>query len=123
VKKEDIKLTPTAAPEKKEEPALLESIKIPGQPPKEQKETKKIRGTSVGENNPMFGKTHNIETKRKLSELKIGKKRSEESIKNQKLSIKKREIITCPHCGLSAKKSANMTRYHFDYCKNIKSYE
>jgi group I intron endonuclease len=88
-----------------------------------QKETKKIRGTSVGENNPMFGKTHNIETKRKLSELKIGKKRSEESIKNQKLSIKKREIITCPHCGLSAKKSANMTRYHFDYCKNIKSYE
>jgi hypothetical protein len=42
VKKEDIKLTPTAAPEKKEEPALLESIKIPGQPPKEQKETKKI---------------------------------------------------------------------------------
>jgi hypothetical protein len=42
VKKEDIKLTPTAAPEKKEEPALLESIKIPGQPPNEQKEAKKI---------------------------------------------------------------------------------
>lgn len=42
VKKEDIKLTPTAAPEKKDEPALLESIKIPGQAPKEQKEAKKF---------------------------------------------------------------------------------
>jgi PIH1 CS-like domain len=42
VKKDDIKLTPSAVPEKKEEPALLESIKIPGQPVKEQKEAKKI---------------------------------------------------------------------------------
>jgi len=83
-----------------------------------QKETKKINGTSKGEKNPMFGRNHSDKTKRILSELKLGKKRTDESIKRQKESIKNRKIVTCPYCNLSAKKSANMVRYHFDNCKN-----
>lgn len=82
-----------------------------------QKETKRINGTSKGVNNPMFGKHHGEETKKILSKLKLGKRRSFDSIIKQKESIKNREIITCPHCNLSAKKSANMVRYHFDNCK------
>ena len=85
-----------------------------------QKETKRINGTSKGEKNSMFGKHHTGKTKKILSELKLGSKRSDESIKKQKESIKNREIITCPHCNLSAKKSANMVRYHFNNCKKIK---
>ena len=85
-----------------------------------QKETKRINGTSKGEKNPMFGKHHTDKTKKILSELKLGSKRSDDSIKKQKESIKNREIITCPHCNLSAKKSANMVRYHFDNCKKNK---
>lgn len=56
MKKEDIKLTPTAAPEKKDEPALLESIKIPGQSqaPKEQKEVKKIVIQEMGKTIPNY---------------------------------------------------------------------
>lgn len=56
VKKEDIKLTPTAAQEKKDEPALLESIKIPGliQATKEQKEAKKIVIQEMGKTIPNY---------------------------------------------------------------------
>jgi group I intron endonuclease len=82
-----------------------------------QKENKRINGTSKGEKNSMFGKHHTDKTKKILSELKLGSKRSDDSIRKQKESIKNREIITCPHCNLSAKKSANMVRYHFDNCK------
>lgn len=73
---------------------------------------------SVGVNNPMFGKRHSDETKKTLSRLKLGKCRSEDSIRKQKESIKNRVLITCPHCNLTAKKSPNMSRYHFNNCKN-----
>lgn len=87
-----------------------------------QKETKRLNGSSCGEKNGMFGKSHKEETKKILSELKLGKKRNQKSIEKQKESIKKREFITCPYCKLTAKKSPNMVRYHFDNCK-LKSYE
>lgn len=82
-----------------------------------QKNTKKLKGGYKGEKNPMFGKTHKEETKKILSELKLGKNRSQASIKKQKETIKNREYITCPYCELTAKKSANMIRYHFNNCK------
>lgn len=31
---------------------------------------------------------------------------------------KHKPIVTCPHCGLRTKQSGNMTRYHFDNCKD-----
>ena len=60
-------------------------------------ETKKLiskskKGKNTGENNPMFGKTHSEETKKKLSELNKGKTHSEETKK--KLSeLNKGKII------------------------------
>jgi len=41
----------------------------------------------IGENNGMFGKKHSKETIKKLSKLKIGKKRTDESKKKQSKSI------------------------------------
>jgi group I intron endonuclease len=87
-----------------------------------QKKTKQLNGTSQGEKNSMFGKSHKEETKKLLSELKLGKKRNKKSIEKQKESIKNREFIMCPYCGLTAKKSPNMIRYHFNNCK-LKTYE
>lgn len=78
---------------------------------------------SLGINNPMFDKRHSDETKKVLSKLKLGKKRSEDSIRKQKESIKSRVLITCPYCDLTAKKSPNMTRYHFNNCKQNKNVE
>ena len=69
----------------------------------------------------MFGKSHKEKTKKILSELKLDKKRSKKSIEKQKESIKNREFITCPYCNITAKKSPNMVRYHFNNCKNKKS--
>lgn len=53
----------------------------------------------TGENNPMFGKKH-----------------SEESRKKQSESAKQRPKVTCPHCNKTGDKPV-MTRYHFDKCK------
>lgn len=53
------------------------------------------------------GKKHSLEEKKKISE----------SIKN---TLKSLPPVTCPHCGLTGRKS-NMTRYHFNNCHIIKN--
>jgi len=45
-----------------------------------------------------------------------GKKQNELSKQKMKESWKSREYLVCPHCNKSGK--SNMTRYHFDNCKN-----
>lgn len=70
-----------------------------------------------GENNGMFGKKQSEEARKKISEKRRGKKRSEEDIRKQKETIKNKSFVTCPYCGLHAKQSPNMTRYHFENCK------
>lgn len=45
------------------------------------------------------------------------RKRSEESIMHRKETVKNKPFVTCPYCGLRAKQSPNMTRYHFENCK------
>ena len=70
-----------------------------------------------GKNNGMFGKKHSDETKKKIAEKATGRKQSEESIMHQKETIKNKPFVTCPYCGLRAKQSPNMTRYHFENCK------
>ena len=93
----------------------------------------------TGENNPMWGKTHSLESiermklslvgkrpkgvprkvevKEKISNTKMGAKFSDE----HKLSLSKaqRSIseVTCPHCGKVG--THNMKRFHFDNCKVV----
>lgn len=69
------------------------------------------------ENNGMFGKKQSDEAKEKMRKKAIGRKRNEESIIHQKETIKNKPFVTCPYCGLHAKQSPNMTRYHFENCK------
>ena len=45
-----------------------------------------------------------------------GKKQNELSKQKMKESWRSREYLVCPHCNKSGK--SNMTRYHFDNCKN-----
>lgn len=73
-----------------------------------------------GENNGMFGKKHSDETKEKIREKAVGRKRTEENIMRQKETVKNKPFVTCPYCGLCAKQSPNMTRYHFENCKHKK---
>lgn len=58
---------------------------------------KKISEAMSGKNNPMFGKTHNTESKRIISEAN-------------------RQKIMCPHCNKEGG-IAIMGRWHFDRCK------
>lgn len=60
----------------------------------------------VGEASNAFGYEHTPETKEYLSSLHKGKPRA-----------KPHEIVLCPHCGKEGIKP-NMTRWHFDNCKN-----
>lgn len=62
------------------------------------------------------------ETKSKISFSRQGHVNSEESLEKMRqallnLPFKPHEIIKCPHCGESGGRS-NMTRYHFDNCKD-----
>jgi hypothetical protein len=85
-----------------------------------------------GENNPMFGISGEnsptygeICTEEKIAEWKDnignavrGVTRIPETKKKMAATKRKpQDTVTCPHCGKSGGKS-NMTRYHFDNCKN-----
>lgn len=78
---------------------------------------KHLSEATISENNGMFGKNHSDKAKEKMREKAIGRKRNEESIIHQKETIKNKPFVTCPYCGLHAKQSPNMTRYHFENCK------
>lgn len=90
--------------------------------------------------NPMYGKTHTLETKLKISKANVGKtkgiKRSKEFSENLSKKLKgrvftqthidnlskanhNRNVLACPHCGKSS--THNMERYHYDNCKTIKN--
>ncbi len=92
--------------------------------------------------NPMYGKSHTIESKMKMSKSKMGQlkgiKKSPEFSKNLSEKLKGRKFtedhksnlskankernkLICPHCGKSS--THNMQRYHFDNCKVINKYE
>jgi hypothetical protein len=81
-------------------------------------ETKKILSQKkLGENHWIYGTNRPLEVKRKISEKLTGVKHSESRKENMKLSNQNRPMITCPHCGKTAKKHRNMIVYHFDNCK------
>lgn len=62
---------------------------------------RKISKSVSGENNPMFGKTHSVETRQKISDAMTGK-----------LSRQ----VECPFCKKTGA-ARIMPRYHFDNCK------
>ena len=100
------------------------------------------RSKSVtGKNNPMYGKpsackSHSEETKEKIRQSKLGKKRTpftrmspteETRLKmsqakkgkpNTKLKGRVMEKYTCPHCNKVVGGVSNFRRYHGDNCKN-----
>ena len=55
-----------------------------------------------GKNNPLYGKNHSEETKRKMSEAHKGVSQSK---------------IQCPHCNKTGGHSI-MKRWHFDNCRD-----
>jgi hypothetical protein len=65
----------------------------------------KIRKSNTGNKN-WVNKTHKEESKIKISEALRGKKRS-------------MTTVTCPHCNISGA-GPNMSRYHFDNCKQAR---
>lgn len=71
------------------------------------------------------GNSHSDETKKKLSEMNMGKSLSEETkrkisetLKSKPKSPKVLKEVVCPHCN-KVGKGANMTRYHFDKCQTL----
>lgn len=87
-----------------------------------------ISNSQKGEKGYWFGKKQSDESnkKRKItmtgikySDDRRSKMRKPKSAEHkQKLRIPRpQQIVTCPHCGRTGGKS-NMTRYHFDNCKN-----
>jgi hypothetical protein len=70
-----------------------------------------------GKGNPMYGKTHTEETRKKISENKKGQGFGiPKSIETKKKMSEAVKLLTCPHCGKSARGSS-MYRWHFDNCK------
>lgn len=72
----------------------------------------------TGENSPLFGRNHSIETKQKISESRTGNTHSEETrqkLRDAKSGIRQ-PIVTCPHCGKTGG-STSMKPHHFDNCK------
>lgn len=71
------------------------------------------------------GRVHSEETKQKMSNSAVGKRKSLETINRIKEARKNQVIVTvqvtCPHCG---KEGGNriMPRYHFNNCKLFNTY-
>lgn len=59
------------------------------------------------------------ETRAKMSASKKGMKLSSQAKEKAKLNYANAPIMTCPHCGLSAKRNLAI-RWHFDNCKIVK---
>lgn len=82
-----------------------------------------------GEKNNMFGKSHRLDSREKMSISLKGKrigeenpffgKKHSESVKDKIRQVNSR-IYTCPHCHKSGA-SNSMRRWHFDRCKHYSS--
>lgn len=64
----------------------------------------------------MRGRTHDEETKARISESLLGKQKTEEHKLAMKVAAKTRNPFTCPHCGFQGRGGH---RYHFNNCKSF----
>ena len=76
-----------------------------------QKQSEKMKGRYVGNNNPFFGKTHSLETLEKLK-----KPKSKEHIEKLRYILKNKPKIKCPHCNREMNE-LNAKKWHFENCK------
>jgi group I intron endonuclease len=102
------------------------------------KDTIEENGGRSGENNSFYGKKHTEKTKSLISQANsgriktpeeiekarasnTGKKRTKETCSNisKALSGKPQKKVECPYCN-KVGGSSNMTRYHFNNCKDFK---
>jgi hypothetical protein len=122
-------------------------VKVSEDTRKKQSESIKKVHPNRGKPSPNRGKIASEETRKKQSELKLGKKRkpfteqTRDKIRQAKLGSNnpsygkspseetreklrqanrgKKETFTCPHCG-KVGSGGSMTRWHFDNCKEKK---
>ncbi len=78
---------------------------------------KKMSESRIGVKNHQFGKVGELSPQFGVEGYWKGKKISEEAKKKRRVTEINKPIVTCPHCGKVAKEGSNMTRYHFDNCK------
>jgi hypothetical protein len=80
-----------------------------------------LANSNRGENNGMFGKTHNEDTKSKQREKALGRKQSPETIAKKADAVRglKREKKVCPHCEKEVAVNG-YARWHGINCKTIK---
>lgn len=76
-----------------------------------QKQSEKMKGRYIGNNNPFFGKTHSIETLQKLK-----KPKSKEHIEKLRDILKNKPKIKCPYCNREMNE-LNAKKWHFENCK------
>ena len=95
---------------------ISDSVKLQMQNPRRLEMNRKAR---LGMPSPMKGKKHSPETLKKMSEVKLGKKPSQETIDKRTAKLRGRTApkLTCPHCEAIGGTGA-MRRWHFDNCKN-----
>lgn len=77
----------------------------------------KQREVKRGAKNPNYGKVISPEQKLKISKANKGKKRTKEFCELISAMKLAEPVKRCPHCGAESKSQGNMTRWHFDNCK------
>ena len=65
------------------QPKMVKTKKVGFPKGKKNPKTSKYRKTLIGIKNPFYGKKHSEETKQKIRESRLGKKQSDEQIKNR----------------------------------------
>ncbi len=73
-----------------------------------------------GDEHPKTGFKETEETKMKKSKALKGKKKTQKHKKALSEYHKNRKFVECPWCNKIGKEGGNMTRYHFDNCKEKK---
>lgn len=73
-------------------------------------------------NKHLLGHKHSEETKLKMSLSRLGVGKTDNMKKmvsdKMKITLNNKPSITCIHCGVSSINHSNMTRWHFDNCRN-----
>ncbi len=91
---------------------------------------KKLSESKKSKPSPRKGCKHTEESKLKMSRWQLGEKNprfgkrdTPEVVEKRRQSILKAKqnapIIECPYCGLCSKSASNMSRYHFEKCKQL----
>ena len=72
-------------------------------------------------NTNRLGIPHTADVKQKMSLQRKGVSKSDvtktKMSESAKLSWATRDIVVCPHCGTTSRNKSNMTRWHFNNCK------